>query len=474
MDSVQQKVLSAIREYNLIPDVTTGVKNVLLIGVSGGPDSVCLLHVLNGLKDSLGISLRVVHFNHMLRGSASDDDARYVVELCDSLEIPVIVGEGDVEAYRKEHRLSLEEAARVLRYDFCAEAACSVGTDCIVLGHTRDDQVETILMHLIRGTGLTGMRGMQPVTKWHLKGGKVLKVMRPLLEIARDDIDKYCREHGLKPRLDESNYSLEYMRNRVRHELIPSLRTYNKSVGEALLRTAEAAVDANDLFDIEVSKVWEQVVTEQPNGLLIDSTALLSCHPSIQRHLLRRAVLNVTGDLVDFQAVHVEKMMTALSKPAGKSIHLPRGLRFQVGYRTCLLSNGSLDSCPFPFIEEQHRLNVPGETLIPGWVVRANIGFPFHEQGGGFEVCFDLDAAGTDLVVRSRKPGDRFRPLGMKGTKSLQDFMVDAKIPRSWRDRVPLVCSSDTIIWVAGWRISDGVKVTSRTERVLRIELQKA
>lgn len=468
MEDPKQRVLGFIREQGLVES-----GEALLVGVSGGPDSVCLLHVLNQLKEAIGVRLHVAHLNHMLRGADSDDDATYVSQLASNLGLPATVERVDVAAYREGRRLSVEEAAREVRYGFFARVARDIGAGSVTLGHTRDDQVETILMNLLRGTGLTGLRGMLPATSLRTADNSELKVIRPFLEITREETNNYCREFKLNPRVDLSNYSLDHTRNRVRHELIPVLKRYNRNVDAALIRTAEAAVDAISFVDGEVSQVWGRVVTEQPNGLLIDSEALLACHPALQRHLLRRAVSKVLGDLVDIQAVHVDKMVQALFKPAGRRVTLPRGLSFSTGYRACLLSNGTPDSCPLPSMEQQYRIVVPGETAVPGWRVGASVSPPSDEKGEGYTAHIDLDAVGKGLTVRARKPGDRFCPLGMEGTKSLQDFMVDAKIPRSWRGRVPLVCSPDSIVWVVGWRIAEGAKVTDGTRQVLRLEFER-
>jgi tRNA(Ile)-lysidine synthase len=165
-------------------------------------------------------------------------------------------------------------------------------------------------------------------------------------------------------------------------------------------------------------------------------------------------------------------MMEALSKPAGKRISLPRGLVFHVGYSTCLVTKGAVDTCPFPSLEGEYKLNVPGDTALPGWRVKARIIRP-GSKAQGFGACLDLDEAGRDLVVRGRRAGDRFQPLGMGEAKKLQDFMVDAKIPRSWRDCVPLVCSPEGILWVVGWRITEPVRVTDSTKQVLRLEFER-
>ena len=467
-EELRQRVLHFIVKEGLVQGGET-----LLVGVSGGADSVCLLHILDRLKETLRLDLHVVHLNHMLRGADSDADALYVRGLAQRLGIAATVESRDVLAQQREHRLSVEEAARQVRYDFFAEVAASLGAGRIAVGHTADDQVETILMHLVRGSGLLGMRGMRPLTYWRSPSGDApLIVVRPLLEVAREETEAYCREHGVEPRIDFSNYSGAALRNRFRHELVPLLRSYNPAIRAALLRTARAAADDLSFLEEQVSLVWEGAVREQPNGLLLDTGELAMLHPALKRHLLRRAVAEMVGDLSDIESSHIEKMMAALMKGAGRRLSLPRGLVFSVGYNTCLLSRGIPDTCPFPPLEGEHRLKVPGDTLLPGWRVRASI-VPHGGEAGGFSADLDLDVTGTDLVVRGRKAGDRFQPLGMRELKKLQDFMVDAKIPRSWRDRVPLLCSPKHILWVVGWRIDERAKVTDRTKRALHLDFEK-
>lgn len=467
MESVKQRVFEFIQKEGLIQGQET-----LLVGVSGGPDSACLLHILCQLKESLGVGLHVAHLDHMLRGADSAADAGYVSHLAQRLGIAATVEQRDVKTYLEEHRLSVEQAAREVRYDFFCEVAQSIGAKRIALGHTQNDQVETILMHLVRGTGITGLRGMQPITAWQRGRDDALLVVRPLLEVTRAETEEYCRAYNLEPRSDFSNLSPDFLRNRLRHELIPFLRRYNPNVSAALLRTARAAADDLSFLEAQVCQTWEQVVTEQPNGILLDSKALLSLHPSLQRHLLRRVLGQLLGDLTDIKSIHIEKMMEALSKPVGKRLSLPRGLFFDVGYNTCLVTRGIFNTCPFPPLEGEQKLNVPGDTMLPGWRVRASI-VPPGERAEGFKACIDLNEAGSDLVVRPRKSGDRFQPLGMGDPKRLQDFMVDAKIPRWWRDRVPLVCSPDGILWVVGWRIAERVRLKDTTDRVLLIEFQR-
>ena len=471
MEGLEQRVLDFSRREGLISPVN-GSSRIVLVGVSGGPDSVCLLHILNQLKESLGVRLQIAHLNHMLRGASSDGDARYVEQLGRSLRIPVTVEARDVDAYRKEHKLSLEEAAREVRYNFFARLAESVNAECIALGHTEDDQVETVLMHLVRGSGLAGLCGMSPVSHVGQFGRARLRVVRPLLEVSRKEIEDYCLAYDLKPRTDSTNYSLDYMRNRFRHELMPMLRESNRNVGAAIRRVTRTAADDLSFIESEIAKVWSDAVCVNPVGITIGTAAVLALHPALQRHLLRRVMSEALGDLVDIEAVHIEGMMEALRKPAGRRISLPRGLTFYVSYDTCLLAKDVSDVCPLPEIKGVRRLKVPGVTLLPEWRVQSDVVIP-GERADGFKACIDMDASGAELTVRCRQPGDRFQPLGMRSAKRLQDFMVDAKVPSTWRDRVPLVCSKDSIVWVVGWRISERVKVTEGTKKVLRISFER-
>jgi len=467
MESLEARVLQLLEREGVVEAGET-----LLVGVSGGPDSVCLLHVLSELRQTLGVRLHVAHLDHMLRGVDSAADALYVSRLAERLGVPATVQTRDVETYRKEKRLSLEQAAREVRYDFYCDAAQSVGARRIALGHTEDDQVETILMHVMRGTGLTGLRGMRPVTRWQGRGG-TLWLLRPLLEITRVETEEYCRAHGLEPRRDMSNYSPAFLRNRIRHEVIPLLQSCDRSIAGALLRTARAAADDLSFLDGQVTAAWGEVVTVQPNGILLNTSGLLSLHPSLQRHLLRRVLGEILGDLADIHAVHIEVMMDALTKQAGKKLTLPRGLAFLVGYKTCLVTRKGDEVCPLPPLEGEHPLNVPGDTVVAGWTARARITTP-GSLAEGFKACLDFDRVGADLAVRGRRAGDRFQPLGMAEPKKLQDFMVDAKVPREWRDRVPLVCSTYGVVWVVGWRIAEWVKVTDATKQVLCLEFERS
>jgi tRNA(Ile)-lysidine synthase len=299
-------------------------KETVVVGVSGGADSVCLLHILVSLRERLDITVHVAHLNHLLRGAESDGDARYVSRL--------------VKTYQVAHRLSLEDAARQVRYRFFAEVAERIGAGRIAVGHTADDQAETILMHLVRGAGPTGLMGMQPLTVWTSPGLAGLTVIRPLLAVSREVTQSYCRLHRFSPRADSSNLSLSPFRNRIRQELLPLLRAYNPRIGEALIRTSDTLATELSFLEEYVSEVWPKVASEENGAIVLDRDSVVSLHPAVQRHLLRRVTREVLGDLEDIEWKHIEKMRDGLTLRKGKRVILPRRLTLSVEGRKIRVS----------------------------------------------------------------------------------------------------------------------------------------
>jgi tRNA(Ile)-lysidine synthase len=466
----EQKVLDYIRAKKL----TSGGEK-LVVAVSGGPDSVCLLHILSNLREELDIELHIAHLNHQLRGADSEADSRYVAGLARRLGIPATIESRDVKAYRKKNRISLEEAARDVRYNFLAGVTAAVGTARVAVGHTADDHIETILMHLLRGSGTRGLRGLLPFSQWKSATGN-LNIIRPLLELSREETVAYCRQHHLKPRTDTSNFSPELFRNRIRHYLLPELRKYNPQVAEALLRTASIAADDLDFIDKEVDRLWNDIVGKQKDSVVIDKKRFITLPPALKRYLLRRSIESVLGTLKDIEAGHIEDVLDALDKPAGKVIGLPFGLSFTIEYDRYVLAKDTVSLCPFPVLENEIALNIPGKTRVPGWNIEASVLSPSEVKAEGksadFSACFDFNRTGSHLTVRSRRPGDRFQPHGMSQPKKLNRFMIDARIPQQWRRRVPIVTSPEQIIWVVGWHIDERAKVTNDTSKMLRLKFK--
>jgi tRNA(Ile)-lysidine synthase len=457
-----------------------GVETRLLVGVSGGPDSVCLLHILARLREELNFSLHIAHLDHGLRGAESEADARYVARLAKKLEIPATIEKRDVASFRASNKLSLEEAARAVRYRFFAEIAHGVGADNVAVAHTGNDHIETILMHLIRGSGVRGLQGLQPVNRWS-SGGKSVIVVRPLLDVRREETVAYCRALSLKPRADSSNLSMSPFRNRVRLELLPLLIKYNPKISDALQRTASQATEMTAFLDNESRRIWDKVVRQEDEGFLLDKREFLKVTPVLQKSVLLLMLEKLLGNLTKIESRHIEEIISAFSLPAGRKLDLPGDLVFTVDYDSFVLSKHAAVLMPLPPLEGEAKLKIPGETRFSEWTVTASIldgtneslaSETFAPKPDGFTAYIDFDKVGKGLTVRGLKAGDIFQPLGMAETKKVARFMLDARIPRSWRDRVPIVSSPDQKVWVAGWRIDERVKITESTRNPLRLQFK--
>jgi tRNA(Ile)-lysidine synthase len=465
---LEQRVFDFIRQHRLV-----SASEKLVVAVSGGADSVCLLHILIKLKAQLKIELHMAHLNHQLRDAESEADAEYVSDLAQKLGIPATIERRDVKAYQKKMRLSPEEAAREVRYRFLTDVAKTTGAKRVVVGHTQDDHIETILMHLIRGAGTRGMRGLQPATEWPSKDGKLI-VIRPLLEISHQETEDYCRRHRLTPRLDASNLSLSPLRNRVRQQLLPLLQSYNPGIAEALLRTGRIAGDDIDFLDRETARLWAKVARQEGKAIILDRPKLDRLPPTLQRYLLRTGAERLLGSARDIEMRHIEEMMALLARPAGKRLSLPGGLIFSTSYDNYGLTLDLATLSPLPELVGENKLNIPGQTRLSGWHIKAEIIEPQEmTEKDDFTAHLDLSKTGDKLTVRARKQGDRFQPLGLSLPKKLGEFMIDARIPQNWRKNIPIVCSPEQIVWLVGWRIDERVKVSQKTRQILRLEFKQ-
>jgi len=456
--------------------------DTIVVAVSGGPDSLCLLHVLRTLQDELNIRLHVAHLDHCLRGSEGAADAAFVADLAHAWGLPATVEAADVAAHRRARRLSLEEAAREVRYAFLARVARSVGARVVAVGHTADDQAETILMHLVRGAGLTGLRGMLPVqrlpgTPEHEKR----RLIRPLLDVTRSQTEGYCRSHGLAPRRDRSNEDDSLRRNRVRRQILPILERINPNIRLLLLRTAGIVADDEAYMQQQTAALWGTVAREEGGSIRFSLHQWQAVPLALQRRLLRAAWTHITGGLSDLTWAHVEQARGILVKGrVGTGLDLPGGVRVQVGYMTFTVGpqGAATDDQPDVPLLVTGMLPVacPGVTTVPGgpWRVEADVlprdqVAPMPGMPSALEELFDAETIVDDLVLRQRRPGDRMQPQGMTGTKKLQDIMVDARVPRAWRAAVPILTMGERILWVVGVRRAEWGRVTPQTTMVARV-----
>jgi tRNA(Ile)-lysidine synthase len=463
----------------------------VVVGVSGGPDSLCLLHVLNRLRQVYEVDLHVAHLDHRIRGSESEEDAAFVAGLAKEWGLPVTVEACNVLQLARESKLAIEEAARQARYSFLAQVAQVVGAKKIAVGHNADDQTETIVMHWLRGAGLAGLRGMLPLTElgemrleaaWPDHPPLDLQLIRPLLETPRAEIETYCREHGLRPRFDCSNLDTTYFRNRLRHELIPYLESYNPNIREVLRRSAQVIGDDYSLLQAELERVWGAVVSSESEGAItFDLYCWRALPTSQQRSTLREAIHRLRRSLRNINWIHIENALLALRpKPAGTQVTLPQGLMLSIGYHDFTVADqGYVPEVDWPLLlVESVPVTVPGVTELPdsGWcleaalIEREDFSEKHLDNPDPWQAFLDCERAGLELVLRQRRSGDRFQPLGLGShEKSLHTFMIDHKIPRSLRDFVPIVVSPRHIVWVGGWRIDERAKITDSTERILHL-----
>ena len=454
----------------LEPNLT---RSPIVVAVSGGPDSLALLLLLNRLSRPLGLTLHVAHLDHGLRGADAKSDAQFVKETANNLGLPATLGVEDVKSYMAGHSLSTEEAAREVRYAFLARVAAEQGAASIALGHTADDQAETVLMHIIRGSGLSGLAGMSTLSyRPPAQGSERVALLRPLLEVTREETTAYCRWRGVTPREDATNHSLEFTRNRTRLELLPFLSDYNPRIRDALLRLSSAAAHDQDYILGEAMQIFDKLATADGEGIRIERDGFAALHPALKRHLLRLVYREATGSPDGLEHSHIEEMVKLSDGGVDGSVDLPGGLIFFVGYDSLSMTTNAGGASGPPALRGEYPLSIPGDTRIPGWSVSARL-LPYGgepPEAGAYTARLDAKRVGLALCVRGRKPGDRFTPLGMAGSKKLQDFMVDARIPSASRDSVPLVVSKEGILWVVGRRIAHWAKVTEETTEILSLE----
>lgn len=455
----------------------------VLAAVSGGPDSLCMVHILL----ELDYRPHLAHLDHALRPE-SPKEAEFIRSLAERWDLPIRLERAEGSGW--EEAGSLEEAARLARYRFLVRAAREAGVEAIVTGHTFDDQVETILMHLLRGAGPEGLAGIRPrqaMGGWQGIGGAAgLALVRPLLEVRGEETEAYCQEQGLRPVRDPTNRDLRFFRNRLRHELLPILREYNPKVDEVLGRTGEIMGAVADWLEAEVERHWRQLARragEDAVALKWDAVGELPL--ALRREVIRRAIRELLPDpqRLDFEAT--QRALRYLESDGSGLCTLLSGLRMErAGEEALVLGSNVIPEFPqVPQLADESPLPVSGKVqLAAGWELlcrpvegadglRENLlrGKELYE-GDRLEVL-DLAATEGELRLRSPKVRDRFQPLGMSGSMPLSDFFVNEKIPRLQRARWPLVVDEGRIVWVVGLRLSQAVRVKPGSRQLLHLRL---
>lgn len=435
----------------------------LVAGVSGGADSVCLLLVLAELQESWQLRLEVVHIDHGLRGKDAMEDADYVENLCEKYGFSCHVFHYPVEAIRREKHLSLEEAGRQVRYEAFEKVCRDTGATKIAVAHHKNDQAETVLFHLFRGTGLRGLAGMAPA-----RG----RVIRPLLCLERREIEAYLEERGIVPRQDATNLTPDYARNRIRLKLLPEAEAeINAKATLHVAQAAERLFEVQEYLDQETKRVYEARVEKRAEARLLQEV-LSEAPPLIQKQVFLTCMQEVSGSVKDVSSAHLEALLGLWEKQTGRFLTLPGSLLACRTYEGILLKKK--ETAQAAKKEAVPVTKIPGKYRIGGWEVRFSIKKAEKNQTipeKNYAKWFDYDKIKNSLLLRYREPGDFLEIQKEHGRKKLKDYFIDLKIPREERDQLLLLADGSHILWVVGGRISEACKVTEETERILEVQV---
>jgi tRNA(Ile)-lysidine synthase len=434
----------------------------ILVGLSGGPDSVCLLHVLHRLRDRLNLDLNALYIDHGLRPHETGEEIEFCRQLSEGLSVDFLSTSIDVKTYAKEHGFGIQEAARELRYMTFERMAYNSGAKKIALGHTVDDQMETFFMRIFRGSGPKGLSGIPPVRGMFI---------RPLLDVDRECIERYLNEEQVRFIMDSSNLKKDYLRNKLRLVLMPEMKKIAPHIAQSIARMADILREEEKYFEILIAKTLMKLISRKTDARIeLFLSPLEAMDRVILRRVLRKALAETRG-LRGIEFIHIESIIQLVKHGRqGDRIYLPGGIRAIKDYATLVLTS------EIPATVSTYILNVPGKVVLKeiGVVIKASIEQTGEQYGNGKTTAvFDAGKTGTELTVRSRKKGDFFYPLGFGKKKKLQDYFVDEKVPRDERSAVPLVVAGDDIVWIAGYRGDERFKVSQTTERFLKIELHK-
>ena len=441
----------------------------LIVGVSGGVDSMVLLHLLYACREAFDLSLIVAHVNHGLRPVESEKEVELVQKEAARLGLPFEYGQFNVREFQKREGLSPQDAARRIRFHFFDDLLQKHDAQKIALGHHADDQVETVLLRLIRGSGLQGLKGMLPI-----RDGKVI---RPLLGVWEKEIQSFAMEKKIPFLSDSSNLKKDYLRNRIRLALIPLMeREYQPNFKEILLRTSNILREEDDYLEKGAEAAYQKVVREERETLSFKFSEYQSLHQAIQWRVIRK----ILGRIYD-RGVAVEEGEWSDVNEMYRKLHqsspsflleLPRGAWVEKRYDAVLLGKGKLK----PFLPFDVELISPGRTIIreigKEVVIEETDRDKFKNYRGPLNTALmDYGSLQFPLRMRNFRPGDQFYPLGAKGTQKLKNFFTDHKIPKFERPKVPLLVSGEMIAWIVGYRIDERVKITEKTRKVLAVKV---
>lgn len=483
-DYFLRNIRKTITEHRMFKE-----NDAVLVGLSGGPDSVALLKCLQLLAPAWGLRIGAAHLNHALRAEQADGDAAFAAKFAASLNVECHVQAADVAGFRRTHRLSLEEAARIVRYDYLSEVAVRHGYSKIALGHHADDNAELVVMNILRGSGMKGLAGIPAVRPLGEPAGKIVLV-RPLMRVTKQDILSFLNDNQLAFRSDATNQDPQHLRNRIRHDLLPALKkNYNPNIVNTLNRLATVAHSEEAWITEQIPPLYKKVRLPKNTQRIGLSITRLMAHPlPVARRIVRSAIAEAKGNLRKITFRHVELVLDLCRgrRPDGR-LDLPDRVRIERNADELGILKGnkplrtlaSLTRCP-PVTPYAFSLEKPGTVRLDamGMVLSAQAlpveSVSNYRKAGHHAAFFDIDTLYFPLIIRNLQSGDTFRPLGAAGRQKVKKFFADHKVPLRDRNKCPILVSAGKPIWVVGHRIDEEVKVTETTKIVLKVTLDLA
>ncbi|NFG22434.1 tRNA lysidine(34) synthetase TilS [Clostridium botulinum] len=466
---MKKKVLSYIVDNNLIK---SGDK--ILVALSGGPDSLCLLNILKELREELDIEIGAAHLNHLLRGEDAFKDEEFVISTCKEMNIPYYVKRVDINKYSKEHKLSSELAGRNVRYGFFDEILKKDGFNKIATAHNANDQAETIIFRLMRGTGLEGLGG--------IKVCREDKIIRPILCLTRKEVEKYIKEKNLNPRIDKTNFEKIYNRNKIRLDIIPYIQNnFNEDIVKTLNRMSLLIQKDNAFIERLCIKAYNEYCKRNTDSkFYILKKELFKEDQAIVTRIIRTALIEYSKSHYDFEMKHIYDILELSKKETGKGINLPKNIYVENIYGDIKISSKMKEDIKVDKTEFLLNKKSIGEDRIQFNNYEFEISVLKNKSTNLIDLkenklvkYFDLDKINENILFRTRKNGDKITPLGMKGQKKLKDIFINMKVPKEERDLIPVICFDNDIAWILGLQISDNFKVTNNSKNILKIVAER-
>lgn len=452
---MQKRFKEIIMRYNLISE-----KDHILVGLSGGADSVCLLSLLMAIKSEYNLEISAAHLNHGVRGEEADRDEEFSRQMAQALNIQFLSKKSYMNEYATEQKLSKEAAGRVLRREFLVDAKESLGANKLALAHNADDQAETVLMRLMRGTGTDGLRGISIRSDY---------IIRPILPFTRDEIEEYLHENHISYVDDSTNFENDYHRNKLRNLLIPQLeREYNPNIKSALIKLSDIATEDVEYLEMRARESFKLVSEIKENSIVVDVLKLQALHKSIARRVIRIALETLNCELEDVSLENIEDILELSQNISGKALGNIRGIGVRKSYENLIFESNNTRVEKSFYKELKMGNNIVNDAFS---IIMESC------EGRGTEdahsIFIPIEFMGVGLIARNRKSADRIRPIGLNGSKKIKDIFIDKKVDRNIRDTVPIIESGTGIIWVSGYTKSEFTRTLSESDKYIKLTLIK-